>query len=67
MVDRDQERLDRQFVRWQQRLPHTLSRTIQQLREPSAKWVRIPAGILLALGGVFSVLNRAGFVGGSNS
>ena len=56
MADRNEERLDRQFERWQQRLPHTLSRMIQWLRRPSAKWVRIPVGILLILGGVFSIL-----------
>ncbi len=56
MADRDQKRLDRQFVRWQLRLPHTLGRTVRWLREPSAKWVRIPVGILLILGGIFSIL-----------
>ncbi len=56
MADRDRERLDRQFERWQQRLPNTLSRMIRWLRTPSARWVRIPAGVLLTLGGVFSIL-----------
>ena len=26
------------------------------LRQPSARWVRIPAGLLLIVGGVFSIL-----------
>lgn len=56
MSDRDKERLDRQFVRWEQRLPSALGRTIRWLRTPPARWVRIPAGILLVLGGIFSIL-----------
>ena len=38
------------------RLPTRLQRTIRWLRRPSVRWVRIPAGLLLILGSVFSIL-----------
>lgn len=56
MVAKDEERLNRQLDRIEQELPNRLSRCIRWLREPSSRWVRIPTGILLILGGVFSIL-----------
>ncbi|WP_350015737.1 hypothetical protein ABNK63_11825 [Rhodanobacter sp. IGA1.0] len=30
------------------------------LREPSSRWIRVPAGILLIVGGIFSILPLLG-------
>jgi hypothetical protein len=56
VADRDEERLDRQLDRLEQELPERAARFLRWLRAPSSRWVRIPAGILLMVGGVFSFL-----------
>ncbi|WP_254070160.1 DUF2892 domain-containing protein [Acidisphaera sp. L21] len=38
------------------RLPHRVQGIVHWLRRPSARWVRIPAGILLILGSVLFIL-----------
>jgi hypothetical protein len=38
------------------RLPTRLQTGVRWLRQPSVRWVRIPAGLLLILGSVFSIL-----------
>jgi hypothetical protein len=38
------------------RLPLQLQGPIRWLRRPAARWLRIPAGLLLIVGGVFSIL-----------
>ncbi|MBN9561991.1 MAG: hypothetical protein J0H14_14870 [Alphaproteobacteria bacterium] len=37
-------------------LPERMQSVIRWLRRPSARWVRIPAGILLVVGSIFSIL-----------
>lgn len=49
-------RLDRQFDKLQRRIPDFAARMLERLRRPGARWVRIPLGILLVLGGIFSFL-----------
>jgi hypothetical protein len=56
MVGKDEARLNRQLDRIQQELPAGLSRCIRWLREPSSRWIRIPAGLTLIVGGIFSIL-----------
>lgn len=48
----DDDRLDRLL----RRLPDRWRRTVRRLRQPSARWVRIPAGVLLIIGSGFSIL-----------
>jgi len=60
MTDRDEERLNRQLDRIERELPTPVSRAIRWLREPSSRWIRIPAGILLIVGGIFSILPLLG-------
>lgn len=60
MLDRDEERLNQQLDRLESRLPRFIRRPIRWLREPSARWLRIPIGLLLILGGVFSILPLLG-------
>jgi hypothetical protein len=38
------------------RLPTSFAATVRSLRQPSSRWLRIPAGLLLILGGLLSFL-----------
>jgi len=38
------------------RLPERLQDVVRRLRQPSMRWMRIPAGALLIVGGIFSIL-----------
>lgn len=49
----DRERRVELLVR---RLPPRLQDTVRWLRQPSARWQRILAGVLLIVGGIFSIL-----------
>lgn len=49
-------RLDRQFDKLQRRIPDFAARMLERLRRPGSRWLRIPLGILLVLGGIFSFL-----------
>ena len=44
------------FRRIEHEVPIWLASTIRWLRHPSSRWVRIPAGLFLILGGMFSIL-----------
>lgn len=55
-TDTDERRLDRQFAKLERAMPERAARVLRRLREPQARWIRIPAGVLLMLGGIFSVL-----------
>jgi hypothetical protein len=56
MPDRNDARVNRLFDELQQRFPGRPARFVAWLRRPSSRFVRIPLGILLILGGVFSFL-----------
>jgi hypothetical protein len=47
---------EHQLERLIDRLPSGLQATVRWLRRPSSRWVRIPAGLLLIVGGLLSVL-----------
>ncbi|HEY0185020.1 MAG TPA: DUF2892 domain-containing protein [Rhodopila sp.] len=51
--DRGRERRINLLVR---RLPRRIQGGVHWLRRPGARWLRIPAGSLLIVGGVFSIL-----------
>jgi len=59
-VNRDQQRLNHQLDRLSRKLPSWASRSLKWLRKPSSRWLRIPLGLLLVLGGVFSILPLLG-------
>lgn len=59
-LNRDEQRLNHQLDRMERNLPVWLHRTLRWLREPSAGWVRIPVGVVLVLGGIFSILPLLG-------
>jgi hypothetical protein len=48
--------LRRAFKHLEGEVPDRLARVIRNLRHPHARWMRIPTGALLVLGGVFSIL-----------
>ena len=52
---------DEQLRRFEERLPHSLSRIIRWLRQPSARMVRVPAGIILIVFGAIGFLPLVGF------
>jgi len=54
--DADQQRLDRLLDRLEQETPRAMARSIRWLRTPAARWVRVPAGIVLIFGGLLSFL-----------
>lgn len=56
MTVKDLQRLDHQLDRIERRLPGWLGRPLRWLREPGARWVRLPAGALLIIAGIFSIL-----------
>jgi hypothetical protein len=48
--------LRRAFKGLENEVPGRIAQVLRNLRHPDARWIRIPAGILLILGGVFSIL-----------
>ena len=59
-MNRDEHRLNHQLDCMERNLPPWLHGLLRWLREPGAGWVRIPVGVLLILGGVFSILPLVG-------
>ena len=56
MATKSHARLNRQFDRLQKRIPNAAARLLERIRRPEARLIRIPLGILLVLGGIFSFL-----------
>jgi hypothetical protein len=48
--------LRRAFKHLERELPERVAWVIRNLRHPHAHWFRIPVGLLLVLGGIFSIL-----------
>ena len=55
-MSKARHRLDRQFDRLQRRIPRFAANWLERIRRPGARWIRIPLGILLVLGGILSFL-----------
>lgn len=55
------QELRRAFRRIEQELPMRLAAALRWLRHPRSRLIRIPAGILLIAGGMFSFLPLLGF------
>jgi len=56
MSQRELYRLNRLLDRMERRLPPRFMRALRWLRAPSSRWVRIPLGVLLMAGSLFSIL-----------
>jgi hypothetical protein len=52
---------ERRLERLIDRLPNGMQATVRRLRRPSARWLRIPAGVLLIGGGLLGILPLLGF------
>jgi hypothetical protein len=50
------DRLNRLFDRLERRVPGLAAGWLARVRRPEARWIRIPLGILLVFGGIFSFL-----------
>ncbi len=55
-ADNGKATLRRAFKHLEREVPGKVAWTIRNLRHPHARWVRIPTGVLLVIGGVFSIL-----------
>jgi hypothetical protein len=55
-VKTEQERLDRNLDKLEDKLPGFASSWLTWVRKPSHRLVRIPLGFLLIFGGIFSIL-----------
>ena len=60
MRDKDTERLNRHLDRLGRKLPRMVSGVLRWLRQPSSRWIRLPVGVLLVLGGIFSIFPLLG-------
>lgn len=54
--DKDEWRLQRQFDEIERHVPAWFARLVNWLRRPGVQLIRIPLGILLVIGGIFSFL-----------
>lgn len=55
-MSKSTDRLNRLFNRLERSIPTVAANWLSRLRRPGARWVRIPLGIFLVLGGIFSFL-----------
>lgn len=44
------------FRHLEHEVPGKVARVLRNLRHPDAKWIRLPVGVLLVFGGIFSIL-----------
>lgn len=52
----DEYRLNRMLDRLERQLPAWIGRPLRWLRAPGLRWLRIPLGVLLIVGGVLAIL-----------
>lgn len=55
-MSKSAQRLNRLFDRLERKIPPVAAGWLQRIRRPEARIYRIPLGILLVLGGIFSFL-----------
>lgn len=55
------DELDRQLAAFAERLPDSMARPVNWMRQPSSRWVRIPAAVALICGGIVGFLPILGF------
>jgi hypothetical protein len=53
--------LDEHLERLEQRLPAWAAKFVAWLRQPNSRWVRLPLGIVLIIGGIVGFLPILGF------
>ncbi|KKB77418.1 hypothetical protein VW35_14770 [Devosia soli] len=55
-MSKSAQRLNRLFDKLERKIPPKAAGLLSRIRRPEARWIRIPLGILLVLGGIFSFL-----------
>jgi hypothetical protein len=60
MGDEGRRELDRALDNLEDEVPDRLSRAIHWLRDPEARWIRIPLGVLFLVGGLLWFLPVVG-------
>jgi hypothetical protein len=61
MADDDgRKELDEGFEQLEKEVPDRVSRAIRWLRDPKARWIRLPVGMLFILGGLLWFLPMVG-------
>ena len=55
-MDEGKEKLDQAYGNLEREAPDWMCRAIRWLRNPTARWVRLPLGIALVVGGFFGFL-----------
>jgi hypothetical protein len=60
MVDDGTKELDRGFEGLEAEAPDRVARAIRWLRDPEARWIRLPVGVLFILGGLLWFLPVVG-------
>ena len=50
MADDGERKLDQAFEGLEEEVPDRVARAIRWLRDPEARWIRLPVGVLLILG-----------------
>lgn len=55
-AEKHHDRLNRRFDQIEEKAPSKVARGLSKLRRPKMRWVRIPLGVLLVIGGIFSIL-----------
>lgn len=60
-MDEGQRKLDQAYKGLEHEAPDRVARAIRWLRQPKARWIRWPLGLLLIAGGVFGFLPVLGF------
>jgi hypothetical protein len=60
MADEGRKELDRAFEELEGEVPDRVSRALRWLRDPEARWIRIPLGVLFILGSLLWFLPVVG-------
>lgn len=61
MSDKERDKLDQAYDGLEREVPDRVSRAIRWLRNPDARWVRIPLGLVLIGSGFLGFLPILGF------
>lgn len=60
MTNKGKQELRRAFKRIEREVPQGVASRVRWLRHPASRWIRLVAGLLLIVGGIFSILPMLG-------
>jgi len=61
LTDRDARRLERQLTRLSGRMPRFVGWVLDRHKDSGSRWLRVPVGIVLVIGGLAGFLPVLGF------